>query len=110
MLDAKNYSHPAIVAKLRRVFPELRGTLTPLMIDKQLRILDQNVELHYWRTNHRAYSMTSRTDDQIPTSKEVATPTKPSKASRFMDAVLGKKPEPRAAAKGLGMRFRFDRE
>ena len=40
VLDSRNYSHNAIVAKLRRVFPELRGTLTPLMVDKRLRILD----------------------------------------------------------------------
>jgi hypothetical protein len=60
LLDSRNYSHATIVAKLRRVFPELQGTLTPLMIDKRLRILDQNVELDYWRINYRAQSTTPR--------------------------------------------------
>lgn len=48
VLDSRNYSHPAIVAKLRRVFPDLRGTLNPLMIDKRLRILDQRLDIDYW--------------------------------------------------------------
>lgn len=42
------------MVKLRRCFPELRGVLTPLMIDKRLRILDQNVDLDYWRTGLNA--------------------------------------------------------
>ena len=54
LLDSRNYSHAAIVVKLRRCFPELRGVLTPLMIDKRLRILDQNVDLDYWRTGLNA--------------------------------------------------------
>ena len=49
VLDARNYSLPAIVIKVRRTFPELAGlTLTPAMVDKRLRILDQRVELDYW--------------------------------------------------------------
>jgi hypothetical protein len=111
LLDSRNYSHSAIVAKLRRVFPELRGTLTPLMIDKRLRILDQNVELDYWRINHRAHSTTPRDDERVRIANDEITPTKSSKGSRFLDVMLGKRPEPRAAAKGLGMGFRsvFDR-
>jgi hypothetical protein len=111
LLDSRNYSHSAIVAKLRRVFPELRGTLTPLMIDKRLRILDQNVELDYWRINHRAHSTTPRYDERVRIANDEITPTKSSKGSRFLDVMLGKRLEPRAAAKGLGMGFRsvFDR-
>lgn len=111
LLDSRNYSHSAIVAKLRRVFPELRGTLTPLMIDKRLRILDQNVELDYWRINHRAHSTTPRADEGLHVAEEDTTPTKSSKGSRFMDLMLGKKQAPRAASKGLGMGVRsvFDR-
>lgn len=110
-LDSKNFSHPTIVAKMRRVYPELRGTLTPLMIDKRLRILDQNVELDYWRINHRAYSSTPKADEAVHAMKEENTPAKASKGSRLMDAVMGRRPEPRAAARGLGMGFRsvFDR-
>jgi hypothetical protein len=114
LLDSRNYSHATIVGKLRRVFPELQGTLTPLMIDKRLRILDQNVELDYWRINYRAQSTTPRAE---PTTREETvdiTPTKSTKGSRFLDVVLGKKPkqEPRAAVKGLGMGVRsvFDRQ
>lgn len=96
---------------MRRVYPELRGTLTPLMIDKRLRILDQNVELDYWRINHRAYSTTPKSDEAVYTMKNENTPTKASKGSRLMDAVMGRKAEPRVSAKGLGMGFRsvFDR-
>lgn len=81
------------------------------MIDKRLRILDQNVELDYWRINHRAYSTTPRDDERVRAVNEEITPTKSSKSSRFMDIMLGKKMEPRSATKGLGMGFRsvFDR-
>jgi hypothetical protein len=111
LLDSRNYSHSAIVAKLRRVFPELRGTLTPLMIDKRLRILDQNVELDYWRINHRAHSTTPRDDERVRDVDDEITPTKSSKGSRFLDVMLGKKSEQRAATKclGMGVRSVFDR-
>lgn len=96
---------------MRRVYPELRGTLTPLMIDKRLRILDQNVELDYWRIHHRAHSTTPKTDEAVYAMKEDNTPTKASKGSRLMDIVMGRRAEPRVAARGLGMGFRsvFDR-
>lgn len=48
ILDARNYSLTGIVAKVRRTFPNLRGTLTPAMIDKRLRQLDQDVSIDYW--------------------------------------------------------------
>lgn len=110
-LDSKNFSHPTIVAKMRRVYPELRGTLTPLMIDKRLRILDQNVELDYWRINHRAHSTTPESDEAVYAMKDENTPRKASRGARLMDAVMGRRPEPRASARGLGMGFRsvFDR-
>lgn len=106
LLDSRNYSHAAIVAKLRKVFPELRGTLTPLMIDKRLRILDQNVEVDYWRINHRACSETPKADENAFTANEEITPTKASKGSRLMDVMMGRRSEQRTAAKGLGMGFR----
>lgn len=49
VLDARNYPLHAIVMKVRRTFPGLRGLLTPGMVDKRLRQLDQNVEIDYWR-------------------------------------------------------------
>jgi hypothetical protein len=81
------------------------------MIDKRLRILDQNVELDYWRINHRAQSTTPRDDEAVRAVREEGTPTKSSKGSRFMDVMLGKKMEPRATSKGPGIGFRsvFDR-
>lgn len=96
---------------MRRVYPELRGTLTPLMIDKRLRILDQNVELDYWRISHRAHSTTPKTDKAVYVMEGEDTPTKASKGSRLMDVVMGRRAEPRAAARGLGMGLRsvFDR-
>ena len=48
ILDASEYTLPNIISKVRRVFPELNGTLTPAMIDKRLRQLDQIPELDYW--------------------------------------------------------------
>jgi len=77
------------------------------MIDKRLRILDQNVELDYWR----AQSTTPRAEPSAREQTVDITPTKSTKGSRFLDAMLGKKLEPRAAVKGLGMGVRsvFDR-
>ncbi|CAK3854950.1 adenylate kinase [Lecanosticta acicola] len=49
ILDVRNYSLPAIAAKMKTTFPELRGALTPAMIDKRFRILDQIPELNYWK-------------------------------------------------------------
>ncbi|RMY52113.1 hypothetical protein D0863_14369 [Hortaea werneckii] len=51
VLDAKGYSLHTIVSHLRKNFPrELRGSiLTPAMVDKRLRVLDQDVEIDYWR-------------------------------------------------------------
>ena len=111
LLDSRNYSHATIVAKLRRVFPELQGTLTPLMVDKRLRILDQNVELDYWRINHRAQVTTPRAEPSAREQVVETTPTKAKKASRFLDAMMGKKPESRTAVKeiGMGVRSVFDR-
>ncbi|KAI7335990.1 hypothetical protein KC354_g17797, partial [Hortaea werneckii] len=51
VLDAKGYPLHTIVSHLRKSFPrELRGSiLTPAMVDKRLRVLDQDVEIDYWR-------------------------------------------------------------
>ncbi|KAI4727952.1 hypothetical protein E4T49_04319 [Aureobasidium sp. EXF-10728] len=51
VLDTCNYSLNAIVKKLRSAFPELSNApLTPTMVDKRLRVLDQNPEIDYFRT------------------------------------------------------------
>jgi hypothetical protein len=51
VLDACNYSLNAIVKKLRTVFSELsKAPLTPNMVDKRLRVLDQNPDIDYFRT------------------------------------------------------------
>lgn len=51
VLDTCNYSLNAIVKKLRSAFPELaRSPLTPIMVDKRLRVLDQNPDIDYFRT------------------------------------------------------------
>ncbi|KAK8200644.1 hypothetical protein M8818_005959 [Zalaria obscura] len=50
ILDVRDYSLSQCIKKLRRAFPELTGTqLTPVMIDKRLRQLDQDIEINYWR-------------------------------------------------------------
>lgn len=50
VLDACDYSLDATVKKMRSAFPELAGSvLTPIMIDKRLRTLDQNVDLDFFR-------------------------------------------------------------
>ncbi|KAK6003947.1 hypothetical protein QM012_008797 [Aureobasidium pullulans] len=51
VLDTCNYSLNAIVKKLRSAFPELaKSPLTPTMVDKRLRVLDQNLDIDYFRT------------------------------------------------------------
>lgn len=51
VLDTCNYSLDAIVKKLRTAFPELQDSpLTQTMVDKRLRVLDQNPEINYFRT------------------------------------------------------------
>ncbi|GAB7365024.1 hypothetical protein MBLNU230_g5805t1 [Neophaeotheca triangularis] len=53
VLDARGYDLASIVSKIKRVFPMLKGTLTMGMIDKRLRVLDQRIELDYWRLGLR---------------------------------------------------------
>ncbi|KAI5266227.1 adenylate kinase cytosolic [Aureobasidium subglaciale] len=51
VLDTCNYSLNAIIRKLRSAFPELlTSPLTQAMIDKRLRVLDQNPGIDYFRT------------------------------------------------------------
>lgn len=66
ILDVKNYSHPAMIAKLRRTFPSLCGTLTPIMIDKRLQQLDQNVELNYYSAGLQKDSRVVRAKLPLP--------------------------------------------
>lgn len=50
VLDARNYGLEQSIRKLRRTFPELDGfVLTPNMIDRRLRTLDQDIECDYWK-------------------------------------------------------------
>lgn len=50
VLDACDYSLPATIKKLRSAFPELAGSvLTPIMVDKRLRTLDQNYDIDFFR-------------------------------------------------------------
>lgn len=48
-IDVLGYDHARIVQKIRQLQPRLRGVLTPAMIDKRLRQLDQDIEIDYWR-------------------------------------------------------------
>ena len=81
MLDARMYSLPAIVSKIRRAYPGLRGVLTPAMVDRRLRVLDQDVEIDYWRAglSHpvvaSASGGTAGAGSQLPSPRALATPT-----------------------------------
>lgn len=48
-IDALGYDHTRIVQEVRQLYPHVRGVLTPAMVDKRLRQLDQNIEIDYWR-------------------------------------------------------------
>lgn len=77
------------------------------MIDKRLRILDQNVELDYWRFSGRAVCTPSRGgvgQGARDFAEDVnATPTRSPKASRFLDFVRGRNAAARAAGVGMGV-------
>ena len=50
VLDACDYSLETSIKKIRSAFPELAGSmLTPVMIDKRLRTLDQNPNIDFFR-------------------------------------------------------------
>ncbi|EON61617.1 hypothetical protein W97_00832 [Coniosporium apollinis CBS 100218] len=50
MLDAKQVPVTSIAARLKRAFPDLRGVaVTPAMVERRLRCLDQIPEVDYWR-------------------------------------------------------------
>lgn len=50
VLDACDYSLTSMIKKMRSAFPELAGSvLTPVMVDKRLRTLDQNVDVDFFR-------------------------------------------------------------
>ncbi|KAI4750411.1 hypothetical protein E4T52_17020 [Aureobasidium sp. EXF-3400] len=95
VLDTCNYSLNAIVKKLRSAFPELsKAPLTPTMVDKRLRVLDQNPDIDYFRTGlehanregmekaRRGKAVSTETgpsgyDTQIPADPRVSTLTAP---------------------------------
>lgn len=80
ILDSRDYDHDDIVVKMRRCFPELKGVLTPLMIDKRLRILDQNIEVDYWRSGVYAQA-TPKPLQEISDNAEIPKKRKRSKVS-----------------------------
>lgn len=49
VLEFRGYTNEMIVSKIRETFREIQGILTPGMIEKRLRQLDQNVEIRYWQ-------------------------------------------------------------
>ncbi|KAJ9641959.1 hypothetical protein H2199_005174 [Coniosporium tulheliwenetii] len=50
MLDAKAVPVTSIAARLKRAFPDLRAVaVTPAMVERRLRCLDQIPEVDYWR-------------------------------------------------------------
>ncbi|GAB7345383.1 hypothetical protein MBLNU457_3727t2 [Dothideomycetes sp. NU457] len=60
VLDARGYTLEQSISKLRRAFPELTGSvITPMMIDKRLRILDQNPEIDYFKVGMKFSSKRS---------------------------------------------------
>ncbi|KAK5120149.1 hypothetical protein LTR85_006630 [Meristemomyces frigidus] len=77
VLDARNYSLATIITKLRRTFPGLNGILTPGMIDKRLRQLDQDVDIDYWRvglqgTKNAVTASSSRMDSGTMLTESMA--------------------------------------
>lgn len=95
VLDTCDYSLDAIIKKLRSAFPELANSpLTQVMIDKRLRVLDQNPDIDYFRTGLEhakreamdkarrdkavsTYSGPSGYDTRIPADPRVSTLTAP---------------------------------
>ncbi|THZ07711.1 hypothetical protein D6C95_01894 [Aureobasidium pullulans] len=107
VLDTCNYSLNAIIKKLRSAFPELaKSPLTQAMIDKRLRVLDQNPEIDYFRTGldhvnregtekaRRGKAVSTDTgpsgyDMRIPADPRVSTLTAPTSTidSSFMSSI-----------------------
>ena len=107
VLDTCNYSLNAIVKKLRSAFPELsKAPLTPTMVDKRLRVLDQNPDIDYFRTGlehanregmekaRRGKAISTETgpsgyDTRIPADPRVSTLTAPTSTinSSFLSGV-----------------------
>nr|OQO29141.1 hypothetical protein B0A51_02725 [Rachicladosporium sp. CCFEE 5018] len=117
VLDSRNYSPLAIVSKLRRVFPELIGTLTPLMIEKRLRILDQKVEIDYWRIGTASSTSetreqrhvrweTERVDSQTTLAESAATP-KSRRATSFFKPSPKRQPLSSVVANGAAVTRSF---
>lgn len=67
VLDAYGYSLSDTVKKLRSAFQELAGqVVTPPMIDKRLRMLDEDIEIDYFQIGLNR--LTSKTNDPDQTS------------------------------------------
>jgi phage-related minor tail protein len=65
ILDTRGYSHEDMVKKVKSNFVELqRKVLTPAMVDKQLRILDQRIEIPYWRVGLATLKDDSQEDNK----------------------------------------------
>lgn len=88
VLDARNYALPTIVAKIRRTFPGLRGILTPGMVDKRLRQLDQDVEIDYWRVGLQGASKTAAPGSVVSRVDSGSTLTTEGTASKVPEPTL----------------------
>ncbi|KAK6416300.1 hypothetical protein LTR95_017473 [Oleoguttula sp. CCFEE 5521] len=117
VLDSCNYSPLAMVSKLRRVFPELVGTLTTLTIEKRLRILDQNVEIDYWRIETATSASetraqrhvrweTERVDSQTTLAESATTP-KSRRATSFFKPSPKRQPLLSVVANGAAVTRSF---
>jgi len=79
VLDARGYTLQQTISKLRRAFPELIGSvMTPMMIDKRLRVLDQNPEIDYFKIGMKFSSKRSNVAgdttvlDKIPSVRPIS--------------------------------------
>ena len=79
VLDARNYTLLQSIKKLRRAFPELVGmVLTTTMVDKRLRVLDQNIEIEYFKvgldlSSWRSKPESSAVEDDMSSSQSATT-------------------------------------
>lgn len=66
-MDAAGYDHIRIVQKIREMYPQLGGVLTPSMIDRRLRQLDQDIEIDYWRAGMRTKDGSEKNRERVQT-------------------------------------------
>jgi len=79
VLDARGYTLQQTISKLRHAFPELIGSvMTPMMIDKRLRVLDQNPKIDYFKIGMKFSSKRSNVAgdttvlDKIPSVRPIS--------------------------------------